>query len=309
MILSVCPNPCIDYTLYVDNFGAGKLNRVNKKIESLGGKGINVARAVRRLGYESYCTGFMYEDGAKKYFDMLDAEGVPYIFAMCGGAVRINNKIISLPDMSLTEINERGAPVEYQKQFELIESVRRLSVNATVAVLSGSVPPNIDSDFYFKTASALSKSCKLVIDCEGELMLQALKLRPALVKPNLRELESVWGGKIEGFDELLKACDFLLKKGAQRVLVSMGREGAVIYDGKEGYFGAAPKVEAKSTVGAGDCMVAAAAISLSMGYCQEATLKSAIAAGTAAVLGEGTGLLTKDNYDKIFPLVETKKIK
>lgn len=309
MILTVCPNPCIDYTLYVDNFSAGKLNRVNKKVESLGGKGINVARAVRRLGYESYCTGFMYKDGAKKYFDILDAEGVPYIFAMCDGAVRINTKIISLPDMALTEINERGTPVEYQKQFELIESVRMLSENAAIAVLSGSVPPNVDSDFYQKVAGALAKNCKFIADCEGEMLLPALKLKPALVKPNLSELENIWGGRIKGIDEALKAADFLIEKGAQSVLVSMGREGALIYDGREAYHGVAPAVEARSTVGAGDCMVAASAVALSMGFCMEALLKSAIAAGTAAVFGEGTGQLTRENYDKIFPLVETRKIR
>lgn len=309
MILTVCPNPCIDYTLYVENFAACKLNRANRKVESLGGKAINVARAVRRLGYEAYCTGFMYKDGAKKYFEMLDDEGVPYIFAMCDGAVRINTKIISLPDMALTEINERGTPIEYQKQFELIESVRMLSKNATVAVLSGSVPPNVDSDFYFKVAGALAKNCKLVLDCEGEMLLLALKYKPALLKPNLAELENIGGRRIKGLDAALDAADFLIEKGAQSVLVSMGREGAVIYDGKEAYSGIAPVVEAKSTVGAGDCMVAAAAVALSMGLCMEALLKSAIAAGTAAVLGEGTGQLTKDNYDKIFPLVETRKIK
>jgi 1-phosphofructokinase len=309
MILTVCPNPCIDYTLYIENFKEGKLNRISKKVESLSGKGINVAIAVKRLGYDSYSTGFMFEEGSKKFFERLSGEDVPYIYAVCDGATRVNTKIISLPDMTLTELNEKGSAVEYDKQFELIESVRSISKSASVTVFSGSLPPGIDDDFYYKAGKAVDSGCKIVIDTEGEKLLKALKLKSALIKPNLHEMETALNIKINGQDDILKACDALISMGARCVLVSIGADGAAISNGKEAYFAKAPHVEVKGTVGAGDSMVAAACVSIDSGLCLEAVLKSAVAAGTATCLKEGTELLTKSDYDRIFPLVETNKIR
>lgn len=305
MILTVCPNPCMDKTVYVEDFKAGTLNRIQKKVISLSGKALNVAVAVRRLGFESYATGFMFENGSKQYFKLLSKENVPYIFAMCEGEVRINTKVISIKDKSLTEINEKGNAVSYQKQFELIESIRTLSKNAEMVVFSGSLPTNVDDNFYLRAGQAVAKNCRIIVDAEGDILLHALKLKPALIKPNIYEMQVSTGIAIKNTSDVLRAGDILLKMGAKCVLVSMGGAGAIIYDGKKAFHAKAPVVESISTVGAGDSMVAAAATALSQGYCMEAILKSAVSAGTAAVMGEGTDLFTKDTYDRIFPLVET----
>jgi 1-phosphofructokinase len=251
----------------------------------------------------------MFEEGATKYFEKLSHEDVPYIYAMCGGATRVNTKIISMPYMMLTELNEKGNAVNYDKQFELIESVRSLSKNANITVFSGSLPPGIDDDFYYKAGKAVDANCKIVVDTEGEKLLSTLKLKPALIKPNLYELETAVNLKIENEEDILKACDILINMGARSVLVSTGSDGAIICNGKEAYSAKAPQVEVKGAVGAGDSMVAAACIAIDNGLCLEAVLKSAVAAGTATCLKEGTELLTKTDYDRIFPLVETKKIK
>jgi 1-phosphofructokinase family hexose kinase len=309
MILTVCANPCIDYTLYINDFKENKLNRVIKKVESLGGKAINVAIAVKRLGYDSYSTGFMFEDGYKKYHERLSKEDVPFIYTMCEGSIRHNNKILSLPFKDLTEINERGTPVSYKKQYELIENIRTLSKDASFTVFSGSLPPDVEDDYYYKAGKAVNENSKIVIDAEGEKLICALQLKPALIKPNLHELETATKIKADSVENIILACDKLIGMGAKSVLVSLGREGAVIYDGKEAYSAAAPQVEVKNVVGSGDCMLAAACIAMEMGCCSEAVLKSAVAAGTASVLNENTGMLTKTDYDKIFPLVETHKIK
>jgi len=227
---------------------------------------------------------------------------------MCDGAVRINTKIISMPQMTLTEINEKGSPVGYDKQFELIESVRSLSKSASFVVFSGSLPPGADDSFYYKAGKAVEGGCKIAVDTEGEKLLKTLKLKPALIKPNIYELEKASGVNIQNNDDILYACNILYNKGARLVLVSTGSDGAIIYNGKEAYYAKAPKVEVKSTVGAGDSMVAAACIAIDLGYCIEAVLKSAVAAGTASVIKEGTELFTRADYDSIFPLVETKKI-
>lgn len=308
MILTVCPNPCIDYTLYIDNFKEGKLNRVGKKVQSLGGKAINLAIAVKRLGYDSYSTGFMFEESSKKYYENLNKEDVPYNYTMCEGSVRVNNKIISLPYKDLTEINEKGNPVSYNKQYELIENIRNLSKNAEITVFSGSLPSGINDDFYYEAGKAVDSNSKIVIDSEGEKLLKALKLKPALIKPNIYELENATGIKIETTEDIIKAAKILNKMGAKSIIVSAGKDGAIIYNKNEAYLAKAPRVEVKGMVGAGDSMLAAACIAIEMGWCAEATIKSAVAAGTASVLIEGTGMLTKKDYENIFPLVETTKL-
>ena len=308
MILTVCPNPCIDSTVYIEGFEPGKLNRINKKIISLSGKGLNIAIAVKRLNYDSYATGFMYAADSAKYRDRLTSERVPHRFVVCDGSVRVNLKIISGPD-KLTEINENGTPVGENAKFELIELVRSMSKNADIAVFSGSLPPDLDEDFYHTAGLAVNEHCRIVVDAEGEKLVSALPLKPALIKPNLYELKKATGmSDIVSLKDIAYAADSLIEKGAQCVLVSLGGDGAVIRTSKEAYFARAPKVEVGSTVGAGDSMLAAACVALSMDYCPEAMLKAAVAGGTAAVLGKGTDLISKEHYDNIFPLVETQKL-
>jgi len=308
MILAISANPSIDNTVYVDGFALGALNRITKKVVSLGGKGMNVAIAAKRLGFDSYLSGFMFEEGSKRFSEKLDSEGVPFSFTMCEGSVRINTKVISSGDMSLTEINDSGNPVGYNKQFDLMEKIRDFSSAADFTVFSGSLPPDIGDDFYYRAGLNCSEKSKVAVDAEGDRLFHALKLNPFLVKVNLTELEKFTKIKIDSIYDIQENAKKIVDLGAENVLISAGSHGAVLLNEKEGYFAKAPQVYFKSTVGAGDSMLAAALGGYINGYCQEAVLKCAVTAGTAAVMGEGTDLLTGEQYERLYPLVETKRI-
>ncbi|MBR5192540.1 MAG: 1-phosphofructokinase family hexose kinase [Clostridia bacterium] len=299
MILSICPNPSIDCTLELDSLNVGMLNRVQSKIETYSGKALNVAKGVSRLGEQSFVTGFMFTTHAKLFENSLEKDGVNYKFIYNEGSARTNYKIIDKKSM-LTEINDKGGFVSREKQLELINYVKSISSNVNVAVMSGSLPVGVDPEFYNEVMSIFPNSVKKIVDTEAVNLEHALKTELFMVKPNLRELESFVGSTLYTKNDIIKACYKLLSKGVKYVLVSLGADGAVLTDGTYSYYCKSASVAVNSTVGAGDCMVAAACVELMKGSSMEEMLKSCVAAGTAAITTSGTNLFEKAKYDEIY---------
>ena len=148
MILSVCPNPSIDCTMELEQLVVGRLNRVNNKIVTYSGKALNSAIGVKRLGGDSFATGFMYENEGSLFVSNLDKEGVKNSFVWNKGHVRTNYKIVDNRSM-LTEINDKGENVSKENQQKLLSLVETLSKNASVVIMSGSLPSGVEEDFYF----------------------------------------------------------------------------------------------------------------------------------------------------------------
>lgn len=299
MILSICPNPSIDCTLELDSLNVGMLNRVQSKIETYSGKALNVAKGVSRLGEKSFVTGFMFTTHAKLFENSLEKDGVNYKFIYNEGSARTNYKIIDKKSM-LTEINDKGGFVSREKQLELINYVKSISSNVKVAVMSGSLPVGVDPEFYNEVMSIFPSSVKKIVDTEAVNLESALKTELFMVKPNLRELESFVGSTLYDKNDIIKACYKLLNKGVKYVLVSLGADGAVLTDGTYSYYCKSASVAVNSTVGAGDCMVAAACVELIKGSDMPELLKSCVAAGTAAITTSGTNLFEKAKYDEIY---------
>lgn len=308
MILSICPNPSIDCTIELANLNVGKLNRIDSKVETYSGKALNVAIGVARLGQKSIATGFMFENHKQMFEQKLQAESVEYSFVYNKGDTRVNYKIIDKKSM-LTQINDRGEEVSAEKQLELINRVAEISKNVKVAVMSGSLPKGVDSEFYGKVVSAIPKDVMVVIDTERENMLSALSARQIyMVKPNLDELESFVGETIRTKSEILKASNKLLDMGAKYVMASMGSDGAIFTDGTQSYYCKSASVAVNSTVGAGDSMVAASCTGFVENVGMEEILRRAVAAGTAAVTTSGTNLFYKDKYQEIYNKVKAVKL-
>ncbi|MBO5928177.1 MAG: hypothetical protein J6Q32_04940, partial [Clostridia bacterium] len=169
MILSICPNPSIDYTVELDSLNVGMLNRVNNKTETYSGKALNVAMALARLGENSFATGFMFEKHAKLFEQKLDKEGVKHNFVCSPGGARLNYKIIDKKSM-LTEINDKGETVTMEKQSELLSLVENISKEADFAVVSGSLPSGVKADYYYKLFSCMPQRVKKVADAEWQNM-------------------------------------------------------------------------------------------------------------------------------------------
>lgn len=308
MILSICPNPSIDCTIELDSLNVGKLNRIDNKVETYSGKALNVAMGVARLGGESLATGFMFDNHGKMFEHNLNKEGVKHQFVYNSGNARVNYKIIDKRAM-LTEINDRGETVSRDKQLELIEKVKILSQTAEIAVMSGSLPKGVSSDFYGEVLSVIPKDVKVIVDTEKDNMLSAIGSREIFIaKPNLRELESFTDTIVTDIKDMVKACRAYIDRGVKYVMLSLGADGAVLTDGTESFFCKSASVAVNSTVGAGDCMVAASCVALSNGLSMPEVLRHAVAAGTAAVTTSGTNLFYKDKYQEIYSKIYTEKI-
>lgn len=258
MILTVCPCPCIDVNMEVDSLGVGRANKIISKRTFYTGKALNVAVGLARLNARVFATGFMFEENGTHFEHELHREGVPYKFVWNKGRASENYSIIDNKSM-LTEFDDAGPEVCTEKKDELISLVARMAGNCECVVISGGLPNGINSDFYGEIIKAVPKSVATVVDAEGDSLKEALKHGVRLVKPNLGELERTLGKKIATKQEILAACGEVLDLGAQYVLLSLGKQGAVITDGSCNFYCKSVNVAMNSTIGAGDAMVAAAA--------------------------------------------------
>ncbi len=292
-------SPSTDVTVELDSLNVGKTNVVKSKTLSFTGKALNVAIGVARLGEEVYTTGLMYNENGYMFENALNKEGVPFTFVWNKGRVRENYKFIDSRSM-LTEINDVGEEVGKEKLEEVLQMVRMLSAKSAVTVLSGGLPRGVGDEYYAKLVRAVDKNSLKVVDATGGRIFAAIQEGVDLVKPNLDELENALGRRIADKEGLLTACQELLDRGAKRVLLSLGKQGAVITDGKEAYYCKSLNVAVNSTVGAGDGMVAAAAIQLKKGGTLQEILLAGVSAGTATVMTTGKVSFEKEKYDEVY---------
>ena len=178
--------------------------------------------------------------------------------------------------------------------------VRMLSARSGVTVLSGGLPRGVDESYYGRLAAAIDKKSLRIVDAVGQRMFSALNEGVDLVKPNLDELENTLGRNIGSKEDMLEACYELLDRGAKRVLLSLGKQGAVITDGSQSYYCKSLNVAVNSTVGAGDGMVAAAAMKLEQDAPLQEILRAGVAAGTATVMTVGQVSFTKEKYNEVY---------
>lgn len=299
MILTVCMSPSVDVTIELDQLNVGKVNVVKNKTLSFTGKALNVAIGVARLGGEAYATGFMYNENGAMFERALDKEGVPFAFVWNSGRVRENYKCIDKRSM-LTEINDVGGQVASEKLGELLHMIRSFSQRSDVTVISGGLPRGVDTAYYRELFRAVDSHSLRIADTEGAKLFAALEAGVDLVKPNLEELQETLGREFKDKKDMLAGCRELLDRGAKVVLLSLGKDGAVITDGSRNYFCRSINVAVNSTVGAGDGMVAAAATMLQKGADLPDILRAGVAAGTATVTTFDTISFTKSKYEEIF---------
>ena len=300
-------SPSVDVTIELDSLNVGKVNIVKNKTLSFTGKALNVAIGVARLGAEAYATGFMYNENGAMFERALDKEGVPFAFVWNSGRVRENYKCIDKHSM-LTEINDVGGQVAGEKLAELSHMIRNLSSRSDVTVISGGLPRGVDTAYYRELFRAVDSHSLRIADTEGAKLFAALEAGVDLVKPNLEELQETLGREFKDKEDMLAGCRELLDRGAKVVLLSLGKDGAVITDGSKNYFCRSINVAVNSTVGAGDGMVAAAATMLQKGADLSDILRAGVAAGTATVTTFDTISFTKSKYEEIFESLTVTEI-
>lgn len=307
MILTVCLSPCIDVNIEVNTLNVGMSHQIISKRIFFTGKALNVAVGLARLGADCFATGFMYEENGNQFEHELHREHVPYKFVWNKGRVRENYKFVDHKSM-LTEVNDISAAVSEDKQLELVKLVSQLSANCEAVVISGGLTKGMTPDYYAKILRAVPDGVKKIVDTEGERMYESLKCGVDLVKPNVEELERTLEKSLKTREEMLEGCRELIEKGAKRVLLSMGKSGAIITDGTESYYCKSVNVAMNSTIGAGDGMVAAAAYNLIKGGSMEEILLCGVAAGTAAVTSPDSISFNREKYEEILSSLTVQKI-
>lgn len=302
MLVAVCMNPSFDRTVTVQALRVGEVNRVLSVRQDVGGKGINVAVTARRLGMESRVIGCAGEDGIDKVRDALDAEGVQHAFLPVTGAVRLNTKVVSLSGAPVTEINEPGAAVPDAARQQFFAMAKEQLRDSRYVVLTGSLPPECPADTYRQMMEMMPEH-RWVLDVSGEALLSGLSAKPFLVKPNREELEATLGRPLHTMQELCMAARELLQRGAQHVLLSLGKEGALWVSPQGTMHAPALPVPVRSTVGAGDAMVGGVMAALDKTDDVRLAFQYGMAAGNASVMTEGTQLIRAEDFAQLLPQV------
>lgn len=300
MIYTVTFNPSLDYIVSVNDFQLGLTNRTDSELILPGGKGINVSTILMNLGIDSTAFGFAAGFTGEEIIREVEAMGIRSDFIKIdSGISRINLK---LKNIDGTEINGSGPEISEEKIEELLRKLDILG-EGDILVLAGSIPASMPADMYSTIMERLQhKNVTFIVDATKDLLINVLKYKPFLIKPNNHELGKLFDVKLTTREEVIPYGKKLQKQGARNVLISMAGEGAVLVaeDGSV-YEAPAPKGTLVNAVGAGDSMVAG----FTAGWIEKKDYRHAfymgVSAGSASAFSEY--LATKeeimDLYEKV----------
>ena len=304
MITTLTPNPCIDKTVTLPDFDVYKMNRVRVLRKDFSGKGINVSLALRGLQADTLCIGFDFTEGTGSPLkDSMLERGIPYEFIDVPGQLRTCTKIFVENLKHTIEINEFGPEVTPEDGERLLQLVAESARKSDFLTLSGSLPKGLGTDFYgrcVKAAKASAPQCRIVVDAEKQLLLQALEAHPFFIKPNIHELQGTFGctiGSLQELDSVVR--DIITRYDLGLICVSMGADGAYIATPDEAYVCDAVKVDVKSIQGAGDSLIAGICLALQNSLPLSDVLRYGVTAAGASIAREGTQLCTLPDFQAL----------
>ncbi|WP_079509390.1 1-phosphofructokinase [Mesobacillus jeotgali] len=298
MIYTLTLNPSVDYIVESDEIVLGTLNRTSNETKLPGGKGINVSRVLRSLGVESKATGFLGGFTGRYVDEFLNKEGIYTSFVKVQQDTRINIKLKAERE---TEINARGPEISSLAIGLLKEQIQQLG-KGDYLVLAGSIPSSMPQSIYEDIVKVCKETeAEVVIDAEGDLLKTVLEYKPFLIKPNHHELGQFFNKEISDVKDAVVYGKKLVEAGAKNVIVSLAEKGAVYINDSGAFNATVPQGEVKSSVGAGDSMVAGfLAHYLKTGDRKEA-FRYSVASGSATAFS--IGLCTPEKIDTLLPEV------
>jgi 1-phosphofructokinase len=309
MIATVTLNPAIDKSVTVPRFAVGQTNRGEVRRTDAGGKGINVAKALKQLGAEVCALGFVAGSNGHFILEALAAYGIPADFTNVPGETRVNLKIHDPVYGTETELNEPGFQVLPEHLEALKQKIKEHGPRSEVIVFSGSLPPGAPPETFAELISiARLLAAKCILDTAGAALQCGLAAMPLLVKPNRAEAEELLQVRLKTLGELAEAARKLLAMGAEKVVISMGADGAVAATKQDLLWAHPPAITPRSSVGAGDAMVAALAYGEVEHLPFRESFRLAMAAGAAAVTTEGSGVADLALIQSLIPLVEMEDV-
>lgn len=300
MILTVTLNPAVDHTIQVESLPApDTVARTDAAKFDAGGKGINVAENLSVLGAETLATGLVGDFLGDYITQALRAEGIAFDFVDIDGQTRLNTTILDSENEVEYKINHTGPTVD----AEAIDAVIDLLIehDPSMVLVAGSLPLGLDYHAIDRIAEA--GPWQTVADVGGELLAQ-LEADYALCKPNRPELEAATGATVDDLDDCIAAAHQLRKSGFDRVVTSLGSDGALLVGKNETLHAKALDVEVVDTVGAGDAMLSGVLLELVRGNDARTALQGGIAVASRIVTVPGTQLPAVDDLDELTGQVE-----
>lgn len=310
MILTVTLNAAIDKRYVVENYQVGEVNRVKECAYVAGGKGLNVSKTAAIAGAEVLATGFVGGHAGAYITEAVEKQGVATDFIQVKGESRSCINIYDTVNKTQTEFLEPGVVVSEEEQRAFYLKFDQLLAKCDVVAMSGSVPKGIGTDMYPKlVAMAKAAGKKIIVDTSGALLEEVVKAKPNMIKPNIDEIRLLTGKQILDREELIEAGIELQKSGIERVVISLGADGSLMFVEEGVYQAVVPKIDAVNTVGCGDCMTAGFAISFERGMSPEEALRFASATSAASAMREETGYFETEDMKALFDQIEIKKLR
>ncbi|MBK1719953.1 1-phosphofructokinase [Thiocystis violacea] len=287
-IATLSLNPAIDQTARVPSFTAGRVNRVEWEQSDAGGKGVNVASFLADAGLQVAATGLFGSANIEPFLELFARKGIDDRCVRLAGRTRVNVKITDPVLDQVTDINFPGLSPTAADLARLTKTLDQLLAKIDWLVLSGSVPAGVPSDIYTGLIDQLqARGKQVLLDASGAPFAEAVSHGPDVIKPNIDELAELVGRPLAGPGDVLDAARSLIAGGIGLVAVSMGADGAVFVEGEAAVLATPPRISVKSTVGAGDAMVAGILTATARGLdlADKARLATAFSLGALGELG------------------------
>ena len=308
MVVTFTLNPAVDRTINVSKLRVNSVNRVLSAHFDAGGHGINVCRALKVMGTETMACGFIGGQNGRMIKDFLSAASIPYDFIEVPGETRANIKIVEV-DGSHTDINDAGFTISDSDYDRLRVRMGMYIGRENIIALCGAPTPGFTVERYGDLCRLLTgRGARLIVDTQPDYMLKSLESRPVFVNPGLEEFSALMDREVTEVDEIVAGARELIGKGAQNVAIGMNERGAVFVSAAEALFITAPKVPIVGPVGAGAVLVAGICHGLENNMDFESLARYAVAAGTASVTVEGTGMAPRREIVRLYEKMHVDRI-
>ena len=310
MISTVTLNPSIDKTVYIEKLAPNDTNRITRIETDAGGKGINCSRMLKRLGIDANVVVFLGGSLGEYIRTTLSREGIAVSHIETSKPTRTCIAIEESNGKPPTTLNEKGGPIDHDEFVNLLELVKNIAVDSQYVVFGGSVPLGLNQDAYNVLIQICNaKGCKTILDTDGAALVEGIKAKPFMVKPNRAEAERLLGKSFSTKTDIYYAALKIADMGIPLAIISLGKQGSVAaYEGYV-YDVSSPKVRTVSTIGSGDSFVAGVVSAIERGENIEDALRLGAAAGAATALSSGSDIGTKQDVERLIGEVKVTKSK
>jgi 1-phosphofructokinase/tagatose 6-phosphate kinase len=312
VIVTVTLNAAVDRTLTVPNFQIGHRHRASASLTSAGGKGINVARALKRLDTPVIASGLAGGRTGDRIVEELASEAILNDFVRISDESRTSTAVVDPTGGTLSEIYEWGPAVRPDELEMLLDKLHYLSRVASFVVFCGSLPRDVDDTFYAEAIRDLNRRGVLcVLDTEGEPLRHGVEAEPFLVSPNQREAESLVGQEFSDDDDFLMALDAIAETGARNVLITQETSCFGLFREERQVRrlrASVARIEPVASVGAGDVLLGGFLAARYNGRPLDEALRSAVGAAAASVLQLGAGRFDPREAGRLASGVELEEL-